>query len=88
MERATPDAADVLAFIAGYSDMPSNDWRERWPEWSGKVAAALERFAVETDYGRRGWARSSASVDSQSRAVHYWVFLPLIRESLGQDPRP
>lgn len=79
----SPDPLEVLAFIDGYSNMPSEQWRQRFPEWSALIDEAHRRFAEETEGGRRSWARSSAAVSNTASAVHHWVFLPLIRSALG-----
>lgn len=73
------DPFEVLAFIDGYTNMPSEKWRARFPEWSAMIDKARARYLTETDYGNKGWARSNVLVNSGDQAVHHWVFLPLIQ---------
>lgn len=77
---------DVLAFIVGYSDMPSEDWRARWPIWSARVDDAERRYARETGNGARPYADSDRVVSSYYAAIHTWVFLPLMRQALTKEP--
>ncbi|WP_164516109.1 hypothetical protein [Sphingomonas sp. 2R-10] len=62
--------------------------RRAFPEWHGRIPAAIARFRAETDHGRRRWARSDVMVSSEADAVHRRVFLPLIRTELNAAPPP
>ncbi len=82
-----PDPVEVLAFVSGYSDMPGEEWRARFPEWARRVDKATARYRSETGGGRQSWIKGDAMVDSEYRAVQHWVFLPLMREALaGHQP--
>lgn len=32
-----PNPFDVLAFIHGYSSMPSDQWKARFPDWHDRI---------------------------------------------------
>ena len=78
-----PDPMDVLAFIDGYTNMPSEQWKARFPDWCELMAKARARYELETDYGHQGWACSDPMVSSKDCAIHHWVFLPLIQAALA-----
>lgn len=77
-----PDPIDVLTFIAGYSEMRGDEWRARFPIWAARVDKAVARFNRETRGGLYSYSEENPTITSISRAVHHWIFLPLIHEVL------
>ncbi|AOH85587.1 hypothetical protein AWL63_18245 [Sphingomonas panacis] len=85
------DPLEVLAFIASGMSMTSEDIAARWPTWSRMKDAALSRYARESRAYRHKWGdrargTSDPMVDSFAAARHHWVYLPLIRAALKEQP--
>lgn len=79
----TFDPVDVLAFIAGYFDSPSDEWRNRFPDWSSRITYAHARFDREAGQSIRRPVDGQSHITDRADAINYWVFLPLIRRALA-----
>lgn len=85
-----PDPLEVLAFIDGYSNMPGELWRARFPDWCKLIDRARSRFDEEcrtyrVKWGERASGSSEPGVQNVDAALHIWVYLPLIQAALAAN---